>query len=97
MGAVYPVKWNSFTVAPDAKMDWSYTKDKPRPRSTAARPPKLVLNRGDYGNVSRAAVVINNLKYWGVPRNDGFVLMKNDVEAYRAATRHSSSRAPTAL
>jgi hypothetical protein len=26
-------------------------------------------------------VVIHNLKYWGTPRNDGFVMMPNDVEA----------------
>ena len=29
------------------------------------------------------AIVIKNLKYWGVPRNDGFVLMPNEVEAWR--------------
>jgi hypothetical protein len=28
-------------------------------------------------------VVIKNLKYFGAPRNDGFVLMPNTVEAYR--------------
>ena len=28
-------------------------------------------------------IVISNLIYWGVPRNDGFVLMPNEVEAYR--------------
>ena len=29
-------------------------------------------------------IVIKNLRYWGAPRNDGFVLMANEVEAYRA-------------
>ena len=28
-------------------------------------------------------IVIKNLKYWAAPRNDGFVLMPNQVEAYR--------------
>ena len=28
-------------------------------------------------------VVIKNLRYFGAPRNTGFVLMPNDVEAYR--------------
>ena len=28
-------------------------------------------------------VVINNLRYFGAPRNTGFVLMPNEVEAYR--------------
>jgi hypothetical protein len=31
--------------------------------------------------------VISNLKYWGVPKNDGFVLMKNEVEAYRTGDK----------
>src|SRR5438552_12000341 len=30
-----------------------------------------------------APVVINNLKYWGASRHTGFVLMPNEVEAYR--------------
>jgi len=28
-------------------------------------------------------IVVKNLKYWGAARNDGFVLMPNEVEAYR--------------
>ena len=28
-------------------------------------------------------IVIRNLPYWGATRNDGFVLMPNEVEAYR--------------
>lgn len=28
-------------------------------------------------------VVLKNVKYWGTPRNDGFVMMPNEVEAYR--------------
>lgn len=32
-------------------------------------------------------VVIHNLKYWGTPRNDGFVMMPNDVEAYRTGAK----------
>jgi hypothetical protein len=86
MGAVYPVKWKSFTVAPDAKMEWSYTKDRAEARLDGGKTAEVVLNRGGYGN-SDAPVVINNLKYWGVPRNDGFVLMKNEVEAYRAGDK----------
>ena len=27
--------------------------------------------------------MIRNLPYWGAKRNDGFVMMPNDVEAYR--------------
>lgn len=83
LGHVYPVKWKSFTVAPDAKMDWSYTKDRAEARLDGGKTAEVVLNRGAYGNTS-SPVVISNLKYWGVPRNEGFVLMTNEVEAYRA-------------
>lgn len=30
-------------------------------------------------------VVMHNLKYWGVPRNNGFIMMKNEVQALRQA------------
>jgi hypothetical protein len=86
MGAVYPVKWKSFTVAPDAKMDWSYNKDRAEARLDGGKTAEVVLNRGVYGNTD-APIVISNLKYWGVPRNDGFVLMKNEVQAYRAGDK----------
>ncbi|MEO6461846.1 MAG: hypothetical protein ABIP29_02110, partial [Candidatus Eisenbacteria bacterium] len=32
-------------------------------------------------------IVIHNLKYWGVPRNDGFVLMQNAVESYKGGDK----------
>jgi hypothetical protein len=32
-------------------------------------------------------IVIKNLKYWGAPRNEGFVLMPNEVEAYRVGPK----------
>jgi hypothetical protein len=86
LGSVYPVKWKSFTVAPDAKMDWSFTKDRAEAKLDGGKTAEVVLNRGTYGNTADP-IVIRNLKYWGVPRNDGFVLMKNEVEAYRAGDK----------
>jgi hypothetical protein len=86
LGSVYPVKWKSFTIAPDAKMDWTATKDRAEARLDGGKTAEVVLNRGGFGNTD-APIVINNLRYWGVPRNDGFVLMKNEVEAYRAGAK----------
>ncbi len=83
---VYPVKWKSFTIAPDAKMEWKYNKDRAEARLDGGKTAEVVLNRGAYGNTADP-VVIKNLKYWGVPRNDGFVLMTNEVEAYRAGDK----------
>ena len=36
--------------------------------------------------------VIENLRYWGVPRNDGFVLMPNEVQAYRVGDKAFETR-----
>lgn len=86
LASVYPVKWKSFTIAPDAKMEWKYNKDRAEARLDGGKVAEVVLNRGAYGNTAEP-VVIHNLKYWGVPRNDGFVLMTNEVEAYRAGDK----------
>ena len=39
-----------------------------------------------FGCQWRLAVVITNLAYWGAPRNDGFVLMQNQVESYKGGS-----------
>ena len=80
LGKLYPVKWNAFTVAKDAKMDWSAS-----PAMATA-----TLDGGKAGEVSLVKfegmtsdpVVIKNLRYWGAQKNDGFVLMPNKTEAY---------------
>ncbi|HET9525571.1 MAG TPA: DUF1326 domain-containing protein [Pyrinomonadaceae bacterium] len=83
LGHVYPVKWNSFTVAKDADMEW-----KAEPRSAHARlgggkVAEVILRHPDGSAMADGPVVIKNLKYFGVPRNDGFIMMPNEVEAYR--------------
>jgi hypothetical protein len=86
LGHVYPVKWKSFSLASDAKMDWKYDKNHAEAKLDGGKTAEIVLNRQSNGNTAEPTV-IKNLKYWGVPRNDGFVLMKNDVEAYRAGDK----------
>jgi hypothetical protein len=86
LGHVYPVKWKSFTMAPDAPMHWEATKDLATAKLADGKTAEVVL----HGNTQRntdAPIVISNLKYWGVPRNDGFVLMQNEVEAYRGGDK----------
>lgn len=81
LGVLYPVKWQSFTVGEDLPVDWRGGKE----RSVA------LLDGGKAGEVVLVAnqgmtddpIVIHNLRYWGAPRNDGFILMQNEVEAYK--------------
>lgn len=85
LGQVYPVKWNSFTVAKDSKMEWTASKDRAVAKLDGGKTAEVVLNR--FPGMTDDPIVIHNLKYWGVPRNDGFVLMPNDVEAYRVGSK----------
>jgi len=31
--------------------------------------------------------VLKNVKYWGTPRNDGFVMMPNEIETYKEGAK----------
>ena len=85
LGSVYPVKWKDFSVAADAPMAWSYTPDKATATLDGGKTAEVVLHRNQ--GMTNKPIVIQNLKYWGAPRNDGFVLMQNDVEAYHAGSK----------
>jgi len=82
MRAAYPVKWKSFTVAKDAPVEWDGGKDRAVAKLNGGKDGEVVLKRWPGGNADEP-VVIHNLKYWGAPRNDGFVLMPNEVQALR--------------
>ena len=85
VGKIYPVKWNSFGVAEDAAMDWNATKDSATAKLNDGKTAEVVLKRNQ--GMTDELIVIKNLKYWGVPRNDGFLMMQNEVEAYRAGDK----------
>ena len=40
-----------------------------------------------FPGITAEPVVIKNLPYWGAQRHDGFVLMPNEVEAYRVGPK----------
>ena len=83
---VYPFKWKSFTVAPgDATVDWQASKDRAEAKLNGGKGGVIVLHRGP--GMTEEPVVIRNLKYFGAARNDGFVLMPNEIEAYRVGPK----------
>ena len=83
LAAVYPVKWNSFSVAPDMTVDWQAGKDEASAKLDGGKVGEVQLKR--FQGMSDEPIVIKNMKYWGTPRNDGFLLMPNTVQALRQA------------
>lgn len=85
LGHLYPVEWASFTVAADAAMEWEASADRAVARLDGGKTAEVVLHRMQ--GMSDQPVVIHNLRYWGAPRNEGFVMMPNEVEAYRVGDK----------
>jgi hypothetical protein len=84
-GRIFPVKWRSFKTAEALIDTWEI-----RPTGAVAlmdggKTAEVRLKR--FPGMTDEPVVIRNLKYWGAPRNDGFVLMPNEVEAYRVGPK----------
>jgi opacity protein-like surface antigen len=80
---LFPVKWNSFTTAEGTIDKWEFTKDEAVALLDGGKTAEVRLKRPAASGMTAEPIVIKNLKYWGAPRNDGFVLMPNEVEAYR--------------
>jgi len=85
LGTVYPVKWNSLTTS-EADMAWTPGTDAAWATLDGGKTAEVRLNRAATG-MNNQPVVIKNLKYWGAPRNDGFIVMPNEVEAYRVGDK----------
>src|SRR5262249_22480296 len=74
-------KWNLFTVGRDGMIEWKADHDRADARLDGGRGAELLLKRAE--GMTSEPIVIKNLKYDAAPRNDGFILMPNEVEAYR--------------
>jgi hypothetical protein len=84
-GKLFAVKWNSFKTAEGAVDKWEVTRDGAHALLDGGQTAEVKLKR--FAGMTQEPVVIRNLRYWGAPRNDGFVLMPNEVEAYRTGPK----------
>jgi len=85
LGHVFPVKWKSFEVGKDAAIEWNDSGEKPVARLDGGKAAEVVLTR--FKGADNKPVVIQNLPYWGAPRNDGFIMAPNQVQAYRLGSK----------
>jgi len=79
---LFPVKWKSFRTEEATIDTWQFDKDGAHALLDGGKTAEVKLHR--FQGMTDKPVVVHNLRYWGAPRNDGFIMMPNDVEAYRA-------------
>lgn len=85
VGALYPFKAKSFTVGEGAIDTWRYDKDGAVATIDGGKTAEVRLTR--FPGHNDEPVVIKNLKYSVEGKNEGFVLMPNEVQAYRAGDK----------
>lgn len=81
LGHLFPVQWNSMKEAEGDIDTWRFDKDGAVATIDGGKTAEVRLKR--FAGMTDDPIVIRNLKYWGAPRHEGFVLMPNEVEAYR--------------
>jgi hypothetical protein len=84
---LFPVKWKSLTTA-EGDIEWKASKTEAHALLDGGKTAEVQLGTSTLNpNVKTEPIVIQNLKYWGAPRNDGFIMMPNIVEALRVGDR----------
>jgi uncharacterized protein DUF1326 len=81
VGQLFPVKWKSLKTAEGSIDKWEFTKDGAHALLDGGKTGEVKLK--GFPGMGGQPVVMKNLPYWGAPRNEGFVMMPNEVEAYR--------------
>jgi hypothetical protein len=79
------VKWQSFATAEASIDKWEITPTGAVALMDGGKTAEVRLKK--FQGMTDEPVVIRNLKYWGAPRNDGFIMMPNEVEAYRVGPK----------
>ena len=78
---LFPVKWKSLKTA-EANIDtWKFDGESAHATMDGGKTAEVKLKKSP--SMSGKPVVIRDLQYFGAPRNNGFVMMKNEVQAYR--------------
>ncbi len=93
VGQLYPVKWKDFSVASDASIEWKATPARAEARLDGGKAAEIVLHRN--AGMTGGPTVMTNLRYFGAPRNNGFVMMPNEIQTYRLGNKYFESKGTT--
>ncbi len=82
---IFPVKWSSFEVAQDAEIEWTATGDRAEAKLAKGAKAHIILN--EWKGMEGKTGMLENVAYFGAPRNSGFKLMPNEIEAWKVGDK----------
>ena len=86
-GKLFPVQWGSLTTA-EGDISWDGGKTEATALLDGGKTAEVRLGTNTLNKNTKAEpIVIRNLRYWGAPRNDGFIVMPNSVEALKTGDK----------
>jgi hypothetical protein len=77
-----PLKWESFTEGPDAKIEWRAEAVRAEARLDGGKAAEVVLTRYS-GATGKGTTVIKDMGYFAATRNDGFNILPVETLTYR--------------
>ncbi len=86
VGHLFPVSWGSNRTDEAVIDTWQYDDKTAHATMDGGKTAEVKLARTTSAN-GPGPVVLKNVRYWGAPRNDGFIMMPNEVEAYRVGPK----------
>jgi len=81
MTHVFPVKWNSYQTAIGDIDTWNFDKDQAHAALNHGQTAEVRLKR--FPGMTAEPAILTNVRYWGTPRNDGFLMMPSELETYK--------------
>lgn len=78
---IFPVKWKSFSIAEDADIEWAATEERAEAKLAGGANAHIILNK--WQGIGGETGVLQNIAYFGAPRNSGFKMMPNEVETWK--------------
>ena len=82
---IFPVKWESFEVAPDAEIEWMATEDRAEAKLAGGTKAHTVLNK--WQGLDGEMATLKNIAYFGAPRNNDFKMMPNEIETWKVGDK----------
>jgi hypothetical protein len=86
LGSLFPAEWESFSVEEDYPIEWSANNAEAVALLDGGSAAEMRLKHPETA-MSEEPAVLTNIIYWGAPRHDGFVMMPNEVQAYRSGDK----------